>query len=144
MATSLRVSARNAHGLKNYVQELILFLNVIKIDILLVSESLTTVNAFIKIPHYSIYYAIHSDGTDHFGSANIIKSALKRYELKPFLTNKIEGTILQLSRPMAIAAVYSPPRHSISAEEYDFLSQLDGIIWWPVTGMQKILHGDPV
>jgi hypothetical protein len=64
----------------------------------------------------------------HDGSAIIIKSTLKHYELEHFITNKIQGTILQLealSRLMVIAAVNIPPRHSISAEEYDhFLSQL--------------------
>jgi hypothetical protein len=88
----------------------------------------TTEHTFVKIPHFTIYYANHPDGTAHPGSAIIIKSTLKCYELEPFITNKIQGTITQLealSRPMVIAAVYSTPRHSISAEEYDhFLLQL--------------------
>jgi exonuclease III len=69
MATSLRISAWNANGLKHHIQEIILFLNINKIDILLVSESHTTEHSFIKMPHYTIYYANHPDGTAHAGSA---------------------------------------------------------------------------
>jgi hypothetical protein len=89
----------------------------------------TTQHTFIKLPHYTIYYANHPDGTPHAGSAIIIKYTLKHNELEPFIMNKIQGTILQLealSRPTVIAAVCSSPRHSISAVEYDqFLSQLE-------------------
>jgi exonuclease III len=68
MATSLRISAWNANGLKHHVQETILFLNINKIDILLVSESHTTEHTFVKIPHYTMYCPIHPDGTAHAGS----------------------------------------------------------------------------
>jgi exonuclease III len=50
MAMSLRISAWNANGLKHHVQEIILLLDINKSDILLVSESLMTVHAFVKIP----------------------------------------------------------------------------------------------
>jgi exonuclease III len=50
MATSLRISAWNANGLKHHVQEIILFLKINKIDILLVSESHTTEHTFVKMP----------------------------------------------------------------------------------------------
>jgi hypothetical protein len=99
-----------------------------KIDILLVLESHATEHTFVKMSHYTIHYANHPDGTAQAGSAIIIKSTLKHYVLEPFVTNRIQGTILRLealSGPVTIAAVYSAPRHSISAEEYDhFLSQL--------------------
>jgi exonuclease III len=128
MATSLRISLWNANGLKYHVQEIIIFLNINKIDILLLSESQATEHTFVKISHYTIYYENHPDGTAHAGSVIIIKSTLKHDKSEPFIMNKIQGTILQLealSQPMVIAAVYSPPRHSISAEEYDhFISQL--------------------
>jgi hypothetical protein len=78
-----------------------------------------TEHTFVKIPHYTIYYANNTGGKA--GSAIIIKSTLKYYEFEAFITNKIQGTILRLetlSRPTVIVAVYSPPWHSISAEEY--------------------------
>jgi hypothetical protein len=42
--TTLRITAWNENGLKNHIQEVILFLTINKIDILLVSESHTTTN----------------------------------------------------------------------------------------------------
>jgi hypothetical protein len=78
-----------------------------------------TEHTFVKMSHYTIYYANHPDGIAHAGSASIIKSTLKHYELEPFIMNKIQGTILRLealSRRVVTAAVYSPPRHSVSAE----------------------------
>jgi hypothetical protein len=127
MVTSLRISAWNANGLEHNVQEITLFLNINRIGTLLVSESHTTEHPFVKVPHYTINYANHPDGTTHAGSAIIIKSTLKHYELEPFITNQIQGTavrLVALSRPMVIAALYSPPRHSTSAEEYNhFLTQ---------------------
>ena len=121
MATSLRIAAWNANGLLNHVQEITLFLNINKIDILLISESHSTERTVIKIPYYTVYHANHPDGTAHGGSAIIIKSTLKHYVLQPYITNKIQSTILKLevlSRPMTIAAIYSPPRHTISRDEY--------------------------
>lgn len=121
MATSLRIAAWNANGLSNHVQEITLFLKINKIDILLVSESHATERTVIKIPYYTVYYANHPDGTAHGGSAIIIKSTLKHYVLQPYITNKIQSTTLKLealSRPMTIAAIYSPPRHTISRDEY--------------------------
>jgi hypothetical protein len=54
---------------KHHVQEIILFLNINKMDSFLVSESHTTEDTFVKIPHYTTYYENHPDGTAHAGSA---------------------------------------------------------------------------
>jgi exonuclease III len=82
MATSLRISAWNVNGLKYYIQEIALFLNINKIDILSVSESHTTEPTFDKIPHYIICYANHPNGTAHTGFAIIITYTLKHYDLQ--------------------------------------------------------------
>jgi exonuclease III len=96
MATSLRISAWNANGLKHHVQEIVFFLNIKKIDISLVSESHTTENTLINISHYTINYANHPDGTVHAGSAIIIRSTLKHYELKPFITKQYKPLLYGL------------------------------------------------
>jgi hypothetical protein len=102
----------------------------------------------VKIPHYTIYYANHPDGTVHAGSAIVIKFSLKSYELEPFITNKIQGSVLQLealSRLMVIAAVYGPLRHLSPAEEYDhILSQVGTHYLVAGDWNTKILLGDPV
>jgi len=111
--------------LHNHVQEISLFLTNNKIDILLISESHSTEQTVINIPCYTIYYAHHPDGTAHAGSAIIIKTSLKHFVLEPYITNKIQNTIIKITtvlRTIIIAAIYSPPRHVISSEENeDFL-----------------------
>jgi hypothetical protein len=51
MSKLLRISAWNANGLKHHVQEIILFPNINKIDMSLVSESHTTEQTFVKYPN---------------------------------------------------------------------------------------------
>jgi len=113
---------------QNHVQEISLLLTTNKIDILLISESHSTVQTVINIPCYTIYYAHHPDGTAHAGSTIIIKINLKHFVLEPYITNKIQNTIIKIPtvpRIVTIAAIYSPPRHVISSEEYeDFLLHL--------------------
>jgi len=55
------------------------------------------------------------------GSALIIRSALDHYALVPYTTNQIQSIVVHINaflRPLQIGAIYSPPRHTISAEEY--------------------------
>jgi hypothetical protein len=103
-------------------------------------------NKLIKIPYYEIYYANHPGGTVHAGSAIIIKSSIKHYILQPHVNNKIQGTILKLKTfnwPPTIAAVYSPPHHAISSEEYkDFLQSLGSRFIAAGDGMLCIWCGD--
>ena len=95
----------------------------------MISESHSTDYKAIKIPNYSIYYAHHSDGTAHAGSALIIRSALDHYALVPYTTNKIQSIAVQINAfpwPLQIGAIYSPLRHVITAEEYkNFFLTLD-------------------
>jgi len=95
----------------------------------LISESHSTDYTAIKIPNYSIYYAHHPDGTVHAGSALIIRSALDHCALVPYTTNKIQSIAVQINAfpwPLQIGAMYSPTRHTITAEEYkNFFLTLD-------------------
>ena len=124
----MRIAAWNANGLKNHVHEVTLFLKLNKIDVLLISESHTTDYTAIKIQGYSVYYAHHPDGTAHAGSALLIRSALDHYALEPYTTNKIQSIAVQIKAfpwPLQVGAIYSPPRHTISTEEYkDFFLTL--------------------
>ena len=126
MAKSLRTAAWNSNGLHNHVQEISLFLTTNKIDNLLISDSHSTEQTVINIPYYTIYYTHHPDGTAQAGSAIIIKTTLKHFVL--YITNKIQSEIIKITtmpRNITIAAIYSPPRHVISSEEYkDFLLHL--------------------
>lgn len=126
MAPSIRIAAWNANGLPNHVQEITAFLKVNKLDVLLISESHSTERTVVKIPLYTTYLTHHPDGTAHAGTAIIIKSSIKHYFLQNYATPKIQGTILKIETftwPLAIAAIYCPPRHSISIEEYETFFQ---------------------
>jgi hypothetical protein len=96
-----------------------------------------TESTYIKIPNYSVYLANHPDNQAHAGAAVIIRTALKHYELQPYIINQIQSPSVKiqlLNRPITIAALYSPPRHSITVEEYKtYLSTL---------GQQFIVAGD--
>jgi hypothetical protein len=113
---------------KQSYQEIPVFLKTNKIDILLISESPTTEQSVIKVPYYTVYYANHPDGAAHAGSALLIKSQLKHCVVEPYITNNIQSTIIKLEsmiRPITTAAIYSPPKHTISCQEYEnFLLQL--------------------
>jgi exonuclease III len=77
--SSLRISAWNANGLPNHTQKIILYLNINKIDILLISETHATDRTHVKIPYYTVYYANHPDNQAHAGAAIIIRTALKHH-----------------------------------------------------------------
>jgi exonuclease III len=124
--TSLRISAWNANGLTNHIQEIILHLNINKIDILLISETHAIDRTYAKIPYYIVYFANHLDNHAHAGAAIIIRTALQHYILQPYTKTQSAIVKIQLShRPVMIAAIYSPPRHSISSKDYEeYLSSL--------------------
>lgn len=85
----LRIATLNANGQLNHKQELIIFLNVNKIDILLVSEKHFTNQTVFKIPKYLTHNTPHSDGTAHGGSAVLIRKSIPHHELQKFQTDKI-------------------------------------------------------
>jgi exonuclease III len=119
---TVRIAVWNSNGLNSHIGEISIFLKTNKIDILLISESHTIEQSVIKIQYYTIYYAHHPDGTAHVGSALVIKSQLKHHVLEPYITNTIQSIIIKLksiTRPITISAIYSPPRHTISCQEYE-------------------------
>jgi hypothetical protein len=126
--STLLITAWNANGISSHIPELTLYLSHNKIDVLLISETHATDRTFIKIPGYDIYLANHPDNHAHAGAAVIIRSALKHHDLQPYTTEKIQSACVSVSlssRPITIAAIYSPPKHTITPEEYmDYLTQL--------------------
>lgn len=128
MAKFLKLAIWNANGLPRHVLELKAFIINNDIDIMLISETHFTKRSYIKIPNYMIYSTNHPDGTAHGGTAIIIKSTIKHYELNPYSTDYLQATSLSVMDwhgPLTITAIYSPPRHSINSEQYtQFFSTL--------------------
>lgn len=125
-----RVGLWNANGLVNHNQELKMFLNIHKIDIMLISETHFTDMSYFKIPSFSLYQCNHPDNTAHGGSAILIKNNVKHYELPPYSFDHIQASSIVVedwSGPLTISAVYTPPRHNISHDQYkDFFDTLGG------------------
>lgn len=125
---TIRLAEWNANGLLNHRQELLSFINTNKLDIILVSETHFTDRSYIKIPRFTVYDTKHPDGRAHGGTAILIRSNLRHYESAKFQTEKIQSTAVVIedwNGPITIAAVYCPPRHSISETEFeDFFRSL--------------------
>jgi len=124
MNTPLRVILWNANGLSNHNLELQTFLDMHKIDIALISETHFTSRTVFKILHYSIYHTIHPDDTAHGGAAVILRNSILHQELLHHQSDKILAVTIQLDAhpwPLTISAIYCPPRHVISTDEYTTL-----------------------
>lgn len=121
MLNTLKIAQLNANGLSQRSHEVTKFINLHKLDIVLISETHFTTRSYLRIPHYSIYSTEHPDGTAHGGTAVIITNSIKHNVYKQFRNEHIQATNVYTedwSGPLAISAVYSPPRHTIKEEQY--------------------------
>lgn len=117
-----RIVAWNANGLTERRHELEAFLSLNKIDIALISETRFTRKSNINFKNYTIYTTNHPSGNSHGGSAIIIKSNIKHYPLKNYISEKTQATIINIQEKnteTTIAAIYSPPRHVITTNDFE-------------------------
>ncbi|KAG5331095.1 RTJK polymerase, partial [Acromyrmex heyeri] len=82
----------NANGLLRYQQELRSVLGIEKIDVCLISETLTK-QSYIKFRGYKVYHAIHPANTARSRSAIIIEDNTLHQEGQDLGTNKIPKLI---------------------------------------------------
>lgn len=119
MAAFLRLALWNADGLQQHKQEITTFLNVNKIDIMLISEAHFTTRSYLKIPEYVIYHTQYPDGTAHGGTAIIVKRTITHHELSKYEEDYLQATSIQVEKlpnPLTISAIYCPPRHKMTEE----------------------------
>lgn len=117
----LKILTWNSNGLLNHLDELQVVLNIQKIDICLISESHLTNQSYVKMKGFNVYHTVHPNNNASGGSAIIIRESLPHYEELKFSTNSIQATIIKLNsemQPLTVASLYSPPRHSITPDEY--------------------------
>jgi hypothetical protein len=69
----------NANGLVQHAEEVKIYIQSQKVDVMLISETHFTTKSYIKIPTYSMYDTQHPDGTAHGGTAIIIKNGIKHH-----------------------------------------------------------------
>lgn len=130
MLKTFRIATWNSNGLLKRIDEIELFLINEKIDIFLISESHFTKSSFVNLEGYDCYNSLHPANKARGGATIFIKNNIKHYE-----DVKIETDIFQVSTVniemnnhtnFKISAIYCPPRHSISKQEYLQLFNLLG------------------
>lgn len=125
MPESLNIMLWNANGLQKHIKTLQLILEKRNIDVCLISETHFTRETYITIKNYKIYHTIHPQNCARGGSAVIVKENLKHYLHERFQTNEFQATTITIESKihpkLSLTAVYSPPRHNISTEQYKAL-----------------------
>ena len=89
---------------------------------MLLFETNFTKWTYFKIPNFNIYYTKHPDGTAHGSTAIVVRSSLKHHELPNYKNDYIQATSMVIEDwkgHITITSIYSPPRHSISKEQYE-------------------------
>jgi len=117
----LKIATWNANGLVKHTQEIKTFIFNQNIDILLVSETHSTNKNCYHIAGYTLYHTMHLDGKAHGGTALIIRSNIKHYEIDKFRTEFFQATSIAIedrSGCITISATYSPLKHIIKKEQY--------------------------
>lgn len=118
---SLRVALWNANGLAQHCQEVKTFIQLQKLDVLLISETHFTNVSFLKIPGYTVYSANVPDGRAHGGSAVIIRSTINHCEFMKCETEQIQSIsvkVIDWYGPLVISSAYCPPRYRLKNEDF--------------------------
>lgn len=105
----------------NRRQELKIFIYERNLDIALICETHFIKKSYLKIPIFSVYDTKHPDGSAHGGTAIIIKTSIKHYELPKFDKEHIQATsvvVLDWRGPITFSAIYSPPKHTVKKERF--------------------------
>lgn len=117
----LKIIIWNANGLAQRALELKQFITEQSADILIISETHFTNKSFLKIPNYNIYNTNHPSGRGHGGTAIIASAKLKCIELGQYNHEFLQSTAIQIediSGALTIAALYCPPKHTITPDQY--------------------------
>lgn len=118
---SLLILQFNANGIKNHLNELQTVLYNSRIDLALITETHLTKYSNIYIPGYKFLKTDHPDNKAHGGVAIIIKNSIQFQPLPHFCFDYLQSCalILKLNNiPITIAAIYSPPKHKITIQNY--------------------------
>lgn len=107
---------------------------------------MTTNRSFVKLTVYSTYITNHPAGNGHGSSAAIIKNSLKHYKLFSYDKDFLQAATILVDDdniPFSVSAIYCPPRHRISKEQYSnfFSSILVLVLFVVVTGIPSIYTG---
>jgi len=121
MERKLKLATWNVNGLAKHSLEVKAFILSQDIDVPLVPETHFTNKNYLQIPGYTLYHTMHPDGKAHGGTAIIIRSSIKHYEIDKHQRDFLQATSVKLETwygCITISAVYSPPKHIIKSEQY--------------------------
>jgi len=125
-ARLIRIMTWNANGLLSHKNELEAVLETEKIDICLVSETHFTKESYVKFKNFSTYHTIHPSNNARGGSAVLIRNNIQHHEEQNICTDKFQITNVSIKTKQqyfTVGAIYSPPRHTITADDYKQLLQ---------------------
>lgn len=118
----------NANGISRHKPEIAQFLNSNHIDAMLLVETHLTGRYNFHIRGYTFYRTDHPDGKAHGGTGILIRERIKHHFHKRFATNYLQATSIKVQSGngnLCIAAVYCPPRFTISEGQFmDFYNTL--------------------
>jgi len=112
--------------LLKYKEELQAILEINKIDICLITETHFTNETHMSINNYNTFHTVHPSNNGRGGSAVIVKNSLIHHEEEKLSCNEFQATTINIAtkkQHLSFTSVYSPPRHSISVEQYKNLIQ---------------------
>jgi exonuclease III len=127
----------NANGLVQLAEEVKIYIQNQKVDIMLISETHFTKKGYINISNYSVYDTQHPDGTAHGGTAIVIKNGIKHHLHGHYNLEHLQATSVTIEDwigLLTIAAVYCPPKHAIKAEQF--------LIFYATLGQGFLAGGD--
>jgi hypothetical protein len=135
---SLTIILWNANGVSQRRQELEYLLRDMRIDVALLTETHLTSRSTFYIPGYTIYRADNPDDRAHGGAAILIRSNITQFPhpvnmQTAYLQNALATVKLQ-NIEITLAAVYCPPRHTITLEQFQ--------VFFQNLGTQFIAGGD--
>ena len=116
----------DANGLLKYKVELKAILDVNNIDICLISETHFTNDTHMNMNKYNIFHTVHLSNNGRGGSAVIVKKSLSHSVEEKLRCSEFQATTIKIAtktQQISFTSVYSPPRHSISVEQYKDLIQ---------------------
>ena len=118
----LRISFWNANGIRQHKNEIEYFVKSHDVDVMLISETHLTSRSAFKINGYAFYDTKDPRDRACGGSGILIKTRIKHYLMCDLREDYLQSTTICIDdcyRNLVISSIYSPPRFSITEDQYE-------------------------
>lgn len=120
--TTLRIASWNAAGLKNKLTDLATFINLNRIDIMIVTETHLIRDDDVNIKGYYLYPANHTSNRRRGGAAIFIKTSIRHIAINIDTAQKVQCSAISVSlhngQAVNISAIYLQPQESWTINEF--------------------------